>query len=240
MTMAAIRACLRSVVAALVALSSTASLPAWAQDAATRLQVAALVQAGDLLLEEAAVLEPATRAIDEQGERLAQEEKRLNAEVGALEKELGQYNSEVKDLVVAAAAQRARCTGTSPDGRHAQACNDEGAKIGADAALLERRRVALAERQQQMNRHIERHNAERLVWNERKGRHDERRAVHESDVRRWLERATGVWSTDAFAELSRATGSPEPCSAGRLSGLGSMRPVDALKRMLQCLKAVRV
>lgn len=215
------------------------SLPGWAQDAAARQRVAALIQLGDLLLQQAAALEPVTRQSEQIGSQVAAEEKQLEAEVEAVEGAVREYNVQVGALTAASTAQGERCNAAGLGARQVLDCNDDAAKLAAEAISLEQRRVALDRRQRELNQRVDQHNARRLDWDKGRREQDGRRERNEAEVRQWLERARGFWSTSEFAALARAAGSPVACSSARLSVSDAAHPVEALKRMQQCLKAVR-
>jgi chromosome segregation ATPase len=213
-------------------------LPAWTQDEAIRQRLAAMAGQGDLLLQEATALQPRTRELERRGAELAGEGKRLQADVAAVEGAVREYNAEVGAAGLAADAQRERCTGVSLDAQRVAACNEEGAAISAQGAALEQRREPLAERQQTLNQSIDRYNARRAEWEQARRQHDRRRTANESEVRQWLERARELSVSDGFAAVSRAAGTPAACSSSRLAGADAAHPVEALKRMQSCLRAV--
>jgi chromosome segregation ATPase len=214
------------------------SVPAWSQDAAARQRAAALDQQGDLLQQQAATLQPRTRELERRGAELAAEGKQLSADVAVVERLVREYNAEVGALAATASAQREHCTSGPLAAQQVGECNDEGANLAAQAGLLEQRRAKLDERQRALNQSIDRHNARRLEWERAKREHDGRRDANESDLRQWLQRARAFWSSDGFAALSRAAGSPAVCSSVRLSAADAAHPVEAAKRMQLCLKAV--
>lgn len=213
-------------------------VPAWSQDDPARLRLAALTQGGDLLLQQAAMLQPRTRELEQRSGELAAEERQLEADVAAVERLVREYNAEVGALASEVGAQRERCTSGSLDAQQVRDCNDAGANLAAQALSLEQRRTKLVERQQALNQSIDRHNTRRLEWDRARREHGGRRSANESDVRQWLQRARAFWRTDGFAALSRAAGSPVACSSARLSMSDAAHPVEALKRMQLCLKAV--
>ncbi len=214
------------------------SAPALSQNDAAGLRLAALTQQGDLLQQEATTLQPRTRELEQRGGELAAEEKQLEAAVATLERLVRAYNAEAAALGSAAGAQRERCTSGSLDAQQVLGCNGEASNLAAQALSLEQRRTQLDQRQHALNPSIDRHNARRLEW-ERAGReHDQRTDVNESAVRQWLQRARAFWSSDEFAALSRAAGTPVACSATRLSTSDAAHPLETLKRMQLCLKAV--
>jgi hypothetical protein len=214
------------------------SVPGWAQTDAARLRLAALTQLGDLLLQQATMLEPRTRELEQRGRELAAEQKQLEADAAAVERLVREYNAEVGMVASQAGAQRERCTSGPLDAQQVRDCNDEAANLAAQALLLEQRRAKLDERQQALNQTIDAYNTRRLEWSRARREHDERRGVNESDVRQWLQRARAFWRTDGFAELSRAAATPVACSSARLSTSDAAHPIEALKRMQSCLKAV--
>ena len=223
-------------------LLSTAGLmsgaPGWAQEEAARLRLSALTQEGDLLLEEALALEPGTRQLEQLGGELAAQGKQLEVEVAGLERLLREYNAEVGTLVARSAAQREQCTAADLPTAQIRDCNDEAVNIAAAGMGLEQRRPELEQRQQQLNQRIDRHNTRRLEWDKARREQDGRTAVNESDAREWLQRARAFWATDEFAALSRAAGTPAACSPARLTVSSTAYPVEGLKRMQACLKAV--
>jgi hypothetical protein len=214
------------------------SVPGWPQGDPVRLRLAALTQQGDLLLQQATMLQPRTRELEQRGRELAAEQKQLEADVAAVERLVREYNAEVGVLASDANLQRERCTSGPLEMQQVRECNDQSANLSAQAVLLEQRRTNLDERQQALNQIIDRYNNRRLEWDRARREHDERRGVQESDVRQWLQRARAFWRTDGFAALSRAAGTPVACSRGRLSTSDAAHPVEALKRMQGCLKAV--
>jgi chromosome segregation ATPase len=211
--------------------------PGRAQEEAARLRLSALIQEGDLLLQEALALEPGTRRLEQLGGGLAAQGKQLEAEVAALERLLREYNAEVSALVARSAAQREQCTAAGLAAQQVRDCNDEAANIAAAGMGLEQRRPELERRQQELNRRIDRHNTRRLEWDKARREQDGRRAVNEGDVREWLQRARAFWGTDEFAAFSRAAGTPAACSPARLTVSSTAYPVEGLKRMQACLKA---
>jgi chromosome segregation ATPase len=224
--------------AAALALSALGQ-PARSQDEPVRVRMAGMLEQGDLLLQEAAALQPRTRELERRGAQLAAERKRLEAEVAAVEREVLEYNAELGTAASAAAAQRERCTSVSLDAQWVAACNEEGTALAAQGAALEQRRGPLAARQQAVNQSIDRYNARRAEWDRARRDHDQRRVANESEVREWLQRSRDLWATDGFTALARAAGTPAACSSSRLSDSDAAHPVDALKRMQSCLKALR-
>jgi chromosome segregation ATPase len=213
-------------------------LPARSQDEPARSRLAAMTQQADLLLRDAAALQPGTQELERRGAELAAEAKRLEAEIVAVEREVREYNAEVGAAASAVDAQRERCTGVSLDAQRMAACNEEGAALAAQAEALEQRRGPLAGRQEALNHSIDRYNARNAEWDRARRDHDQRRVAHESEVRRWLQRARDFAATEGFAALSSAAGTPAACSSTRLSGSDAAHPVEALKRMQSCFKAL--
>lgn len=226
----------RAFCAALAGFATMASLHAQQDPARSRL--AALIQEGDLLQQQAATLEPTTQANAREGSALLDAQARLTDDVSALETELHRYNQEVRALGDAAAEQRSRCGGVMQEAAAAEACNDAGDKIAADAAALEQRRIGLEARQNALNARIDAHNTARSRWESGKREHDGRKRQNDAEIRGWLKRARGFWSSEAFQSLVTAAGKPASCAQSHLLELEALQPVDALKKMQQCFKAL--
>ena len=84
----------------------------------------------------------------------------------------------------------------------------------------------------------DRYNARNAEWDRARRDHGQRRVAHESEVRQWLQRARDFAATEGFAALSSAAGTPAACSSTRLSGSDAAHPVEALKRLQSCFKAL--
>jgi chromosome segregation ATPase len=223
---------------AVVLASLTFGVTGWAQSDTARTRLAALIHEGDQLSREAAALEPATRRSQKVAERLASEERQLELETQTMEQVVRDYNAAVGALASASTAQRERCTGGGLDAQQVRECNDELAKFSAQAASLEQRRVALEQRRQALNQSIERHNAARREWEQHGREQGSRTERNESKARRWLQQARAFRSTGEFTALAAAAGTPAACSSTRLSTVDAAHPLEALKRMQSCFKAV--
>lgn len=228
----------RQVAVGLAFAGLVSSVAVWSQDDPARLRAAALTQQGDLLQQQAATLQPRTRELERRGAALAAEAKQLAADVAVVERLVREYNAEVGALAATVNAQREHCTSGPLVAQEIAECNTQGADLTAQAGLLEQRREKLDERQRTLNQSIDRHNARRLEWERAKREHDTRRDANESDLRQWLQRARAFWSSDGFAPLSQAAGSPSVCSSAQLAAADAAHLLEAVKRMQLCLKAV--
>jgi hypothetical protein len=228
----------RRLAALVIVCAASLGVPASADDAA-RLRLAALAEEAELLLEELVGLRPTIERLRTEGERLADAEAALRGESVALEREIAAYNEAAGVLVEAAQQHRARCPRQPEDATLIEACNAGGAELLDRYAALERQRVELAGRQQDLNQRIDRHNADRLAWQADKRENGPRIDRNESDANRWVGSARGFMLSDDFTALARQAGAPAACAALRLSDGTAYHGTQGLTSLHTCLRAVR-
>lgn len=215
-----------------------AALPA-AADEGARLRLAALVEEGDLLLEELATLEPVIERIRAESERSSVAERALKNESVALDREIAAYNAAAAELARAARQHHESCPRQSQDDQLIDACNARGADLMDFNARLEWEHAPLTARQQALNQRIDRHNAERDTRRAQKRELAPRIDTNEADANRWASSARGFMLTDEFAALAAQAENPGACAELRLSDAAAYQGTRGLKLLQACLEAVK-
>jgi chromosome segregation ATPase len=206
-----------------------------ADEQTDRLKITALVEEGDLLLDEANLLQPVTERLVREGEQLDQAEPRLREESAALDAAIAKFNSQNKDLERALQEHRQRCPRESEDKALVESCNAMAAGLQSVAQQLEQERPRLQTRQQELKARIEQHNAARRDWALRKRDHDVKVQANRSDCEPWLNAAKAFLASDGAKAAAKKAGDPAPCkAAGEPGGPGS----EGVRRMQACLKAL--
>jgi hypothetical protein len=232
------RAVSRRFAVLLAACAALLAGPTRADDPA-RLRLAALVEQGELLLEEFAGLQPTIERLRVEGERLTDSEATLRTELVGLEREIAAYNEAASALIEAARQHRARCPQLSEDSKLIEQCNAGGAELMNRYAVLEQQRAELSGRQQTLNQRIERHNADRLAWHADKRDNGPRIDSNESEANRWVGSARGFMLSEPFAALTTEAGGPASCTDLRLSEATAYHGTQGLKALHVCLQSVR-
>lgn len=223
----------------LLAMALALAVPAAsADDTAARLRMAALVEEGDLLLDESAGLAPIRERQRAEGERLSASEKALRADVARVEKEVDAYNQAVAELSKAAAEHARMCPGTVSDALVVE-CNERGARIMDQAAGLDRRHMALEKEQKQVNARVAQHNESREAWHKSRHENAPKLDANAADTQRWVASARTFMKTPEFNALRDGAGRPPACANLRLSDAGAHFGDAGLERLLACLKAVQ-
>ena len=206
---------------------------------ADRLRLDALVEEGDLLLEEAAALSPSDAQLSEEGQRLIASEKALREEVQALNQQITRFNAAMADQNKAVQTAQAECPGRTDDQALAEVCDERFAQLHDQANLLEDERLQLRARQQQLNPRVDQQNAWARDYGKRKGAQDSRDKLNRSDSEEWLARAKQFLASDDFKELLAGAGNPTVCATDAVAGSASPDTRSALERMQNCLRAVK-
>ena len=214
--------------------------PAHADDAGLRLRIQALIEEGDLLLEEASGLDPTTQDIEQQGPRLSQAEKELTEGWADIEQEVARYNAAVKELTKAVRQHRESCPRELDQDSAIETCNGNAAGLTKRSAALDRKRLELQRQQQELTKGVDDYAAKRKQWMEHRREHAPKAELNARDGRNWLDSARSFLATDEFGALSRRAGEPGACrSATGSSGTTPSAVVSDVKRVYACLKAVR-
>ena len=205
----------------------------------SRLKLVALIQEGDLILEEARALEPTTDRLTEEGMQLDTAERAVRVDSEALNRSIGEFNAAVAALDTATQERRARCPRDSGDAALVASCNASALELKAAAEERAEERVELQSRQATLNQRIEQQNAARRGWAKRKQDHDPRVQLNRSDLKDWLDRASAFFASNPFKALATRTKNPPACEPERIGSLSGLPPVSALRQALDCLKAVK-
>jgi hypothetical protein len=215
-----------------------AATPAFADDPG-KLKLDALIQEGDLILEEAVRLDPETDQVLDEGERLDAVEKSLRVDSAALDDAIKKHNTAMTALDQEDKEIRARCPHESEDVTLVDACNTSARSLASAAALRAKEAADLEEWQQSLNQQITRQNATRSQWAKRKQESDARVALNRSDLKEWLTRVNAFFASDPFKSLQNRAKNPTECGAERIGDLATLPPVTALRRAQTCMKAVK-
>jgi chromosome segregation ATPase len=209
---------------------------AHADEQTDRLKLTALVEEGDLLLDEANALQPVAERIAREGEQLDQAEPKLREESAGLDAAIAKFNGQNKDLERALQEHKQRCPRESEDKALVESCNAMAAGLQTVAQQLEQERPRLQSRQQELKARIEQHNAARREWALRKRDNDARLQANRTDCEPWLNSARAFLATDGFRALVRKAGDPAPCKAATAAEIAGPASADAVRRVQACLK----
>jgi DNA repair exonuclease SbcCD ATPase subunit len=222
--------------AALVALLAHAS-PALAQT--DPLELKALVQEGDLILEEAATLAPANEKLTKEGLQIAASDKALRAEIQALEDGIKRFNASMEQLNVGAKQHQAQCPQRIEDPAQLESCNARAAELAELARKLDERRPALEARRKELNTQVDQHNQASKDFAQRKQEYDSRDMLNQHDAEDWLGRARAFLASETFNTFLAQARSPAACGSDRLAELATLPALKAVTRAQDCLKAVK-
>jgi hypothetical protein len=206
----------------------------------TRLKLTALIQEGDLLLEEVGKLEPVSEQLAQEGKALDQTERDLRAASPALDSDIRKYNEELNALEKGVAARQARCPKESADNALVESCNAEAARLNAESQRLGGVRESLDSRRVELNRKIEQFNQARREFTGRRQAHEKQLGPNKTDVDYWVERAAAFLASPDFKSLYvLSAAEPGTCAAGALGELKTQPHWESLKRAQRCLRAVQ-
>ena len=230
---------LRSGLTAAVIVALVHAPTVYAADDPVKIRLAALVEEGDILSQEAANLVPETKRVKLEGDKIVASERTLLEQSNAVTKAFAQYNADLAQQREAAKDWPDRCRPVSSDADVKQACDAEATELNAQAAKLEERLTTLEARRDALNVRIDQHNTARLRWDEHRRKQDARVDVSELDIQRWIDKARSFLGTEGFSLLVVQAGNPSICARNQQPTSGEQRPADALKRIQQCFKAVK-
>jgi hypothetical protein len=206
---------------------------------ADQLELNALVQEGDLILEEAAALAPATKLLAQEGLEIATSDKALREEVQALNRDISQFNAAMAEHNEGAQALQAQCAGQTGDKALVEACNTRLTQLRDQANMLEEERSEVRARQEEINTRVEKHNASARDYAKRKQEQDSRDRLNQRDAEDWLGRARQFLASKDFAAWLAQAGSPASCGAEQMTEIVTLPLHPALERAQACLKAVK-
>ena len=212
------------------------ALHARADEQTDRIKLNALIEEGDLLTEEANVLQPVSERLAREGEQLDQAEPKLREESAALDAAIAKFNAQNKDLERAAQEHKQRCPRESEDKALVESCNAMAAGLQGVAQQLEQDRPRLQARQQEIKARIEQHNAARRDWALRKRDHEARLKANRTDCEPWLASARAFVAGEAFRAMVKKAGDPPACKAATAAEATAQAGSDAVRRVQSCLK----
>jgi polyhydroxyalkanoate synthesis regulator phasin len=219
---------------------ATAVLVAAATGAqADRLALDALVQEGDLILEEAAALAPASKLLAEEGVEVATADKSLREEVRALNRDITQFNSAMAEHNEGVQTLRAQCAGDTVDNTSVEACSARLTQLRDQASMLDDERLQIRARQEDLNARVEKHNERGRDYAKRKQEQDHRDKLNQGDAEDWLARARQFLTSQDFAAWLSQAGNPAPCGADQMNEIAGSVVHTAVERAEACLKAVK-
>ena len=203
-----------------------------------RLKLRALVQEGDLLLEEFAELQPTTDKLAAEGARLDAEEQAVRAESMRLNDAIAAFNAGNTELERALKEHAARCSRESENAALVASCNAHAASLRGLGQELQKQRPQLEAGQKKLKQRVERHNSARREWAQRKQKHEGKLQLSGGDTDYWLERARPFLDSAAFRALVEQAGRPQACAPQALEAVARLPAAGALARAQDCLRAV--
>ncbi|PWT74680.1 MAG: hypothetical protein C5B46_03655 [Proteobacteria bacterium] len=203
------------------------------------LQLNALTQEGDLLLDERTALEPLQQNLVEQGDKLRAEEKSLRAEVQAVNDGINTFNSTMDAFNDDAKAHKAACTEQTKEANDVAACNERAGELRDRAQKLDAERAQLIARQEDINKRVRGFNATSAEFNKRKQEGDAQTSASDRDVQEWLTRVREFFLSSEFKTMSAGVSPIPACDESSIGSLGTARVAQALKQAQTCLKAMQ-
>jgi hypothetical protein len=206
---------------------------------ADRLALDALVQEGDLILEEAAQLAPAGKLLAEEGLEVAAADKALRGEVQALNRDITRFNAAMAEHNEGVQTLRAQCAGDTVDNASVEACNARLTQLRDQAGMLDDERLQIHARQADVNARVEKHNERARDYAKRKQEQDKSDKLNMGDAEDWLARARQFLASQDFAAWLSQAGNPAPCDAEQMKEVAGPAVRTAVERAEACLKAVK-
>lgn len=233
--------CKRAVPAALL-LPAMAVLLAYAPSAlpqADLLWVSALIQEADLILQEAAALQPAHDKMAKEGEQMAAQEKALRAEVEGLQDSIKQFNAAMAEINAAAKKHQDECPQKIEDPSLAASCNEKAVELMAQARKLQEQGPQIEARRKELNARVEQHNTANQELAIRRQQSDARDMLNQRDAEEWLGRAREFLASDTFNALPVSSGGVSACAPERIAALTALPSTQAVAQAQACLRAVK-
>jgi len=209
-----------------------------ADEQADRLRLRALIEEGDLILEEAAALSPAADRLAAEGAQLDAAEAALRAEQTGLNDAIARFNAQNVELERLLKEHRAKCSSGSDDAALIEACNARATEFNAAAQAHETQRPALQARQRELPGRIAAQNAARREWALNQREQEPKLQASHADAEYWLGSARTFLTSEPFRAMARNRGAPAACSSAALGDLAAPPAMAALARAQACLKAV--
>ena len=206
---------------------------------ADRLALDALVQEGDLILEEAAALAPASKLLTEEGLEVAAADKSLREQVQSLNRDITQFNAAMAEHNESVQTLRAHCAGDTVDNASVEACNVRLTQLHDQAGMLDDERLQIRARQEDLNARVQKHNERARGYASRRQAQDRSEKLNQGDAEDWLTRARQFLISQDFAAWLSQAGNPAPCGAEQMKEIAGSAVQTAVERAEACLKAVK-
>jgi hypothetical protein len=204
-----------------------------------RLEFDALVQEGDLILEEVTVLKPVSEKLAREGKQIAQMDQALRDEAKGIEAGIKQFNTSMEALNAGAKEQSEQCPREIADPALLESCNTRAKELIELQQKLADQRDPLRVHREDLNGRIEKHNAASKDYAKRNQEFAQRDLLNQRDAEDWLGRAREFLFSERVAAFLTAAGNPAACSSDRLAELARLAAVPGLKRAQECLKAMK-
>ena len=209
-----------------------------ADEDAQRLKLTALVEEGDLILEEAHALQPAADKLAADGAQLDAAEAAVRAESASLNQTIAKFNADNIELERQVKAHQAACPRESEDKALVESCNARTLELQSIVRAHEQQRPALQQRQTALPQRIEAHNTARRDWAQRKRELDPKVQANRKDADYWLGEARAFLAGEGFRGLAKKAGAPAACDASKLGDPSVSPAIGAVERVHTCFKAV--
>jgi len=207
---------------------------------ADQLRLDALIQEGELILDEAAALTPAADQLAAEGRRLLDSENALRSEVQSLNQSITQFNAAMGEYSAEVQALRTKCAAQRADKALQEACDTRTEQLHERANLLEEERAELHLRQEELNARVDGQNTWGRDYAKRKHAHDTNDKLNQRDSEDWLARAQQFLASEDFAAFLVQAGNPVACSASELGEPEQLSGRPGLERAEACFKALKL
>jgi hypothetical protein len=209
-----------------------------ADEEADRLKLTALIDEGELILEEARGLQPAADKLAADGAQLDAAEASIRLDFASVNETIAKFNAANIELERQVKAHQAGCPRESEDKALVESCNARALELQPIVRAHEEQRPLLQQRQQALQQRIEAHNAARRDWAARKRELDPKVQANRKDADYWLGEARAFLAGDGFRGLAKKAAAPAACDVRELGDLGSPPATAAVGRAHACFKAV--
>jgi len=236
------RSVFKRAVPAVLLLSAIAALLAYAPVAlpqADLLWVSAMIQEADLILQEAAALQPVHDKIAKEGARMVAQEKALRGEVEAMQNNIRQFDAAMAEINAATKKYQDECPQKIEDPSVAASCYVRAVELTAQARKLEEQGPQIEVRRKELNTRVEQYNTANQEFAKRRQQSDARDMLNQRDAEEWLGRAREFLASDTFNALPVSSGSVSACAPERIAALTALPSTQAVAQAQACLRAVK-
>lgn len=203
------------------------------------LELNALIQEGDLILEEAAALAPSNDKLTKEGQATATSDKALREDLAAVKAKFAAYNAATDELNQEIATHNVQCPRQMEDAALLESCNANSKELNARIDQLRAQLPPIEEEQKRVFERIDVHNKANTDFATRQKQQDNRNLLNQHDAEEWLARVRPFLSSDDFQTMLRKAAEPFACSQGRLAPPAPLPLLKTLKHVQECLKSVQ-